>query len=112
MKKVTKRTKTKSKAKPAAKRAGSKSKTRSKRPVGRSKTKTTKATRSTKSQKTIIPKTRTLKRVATKAAVAAGLAAIGTALSELNPEQKTSEGADGDETERKPDTHRNTKQGS
>jgi hypothetical protein len=61
----------------------------------------TKAKRSAKS-KSLIPKAgKKLKRVAKKAAVAAGLAAVGTALSELAPEQKGSESEAPNETETK-----------
>jgi hypothetical protein len=41
-----------------------------------------------KAKKTLLPK---VKRVAKKAALAAGVAAIGTALSELQPEQKSAQ---------------------
>jgi hypothetical protein len=79
MKKAAKRTK----SNPSSKRAGVKAKT----------AKTTKAKMSTKSKKTLIPKVGSkLERVAKKAAVAAGAAAVSTALSELKPEQKVSEG--------------------
>jgi hypothetical protein len=70
MKKRIKRTKAKS----SLKRTRTKSKTR--------KAKSTKSRKTTK--KTLLPK---VKRVAKKAALAAGAAAIGTALSELKPEQ-------------------------
>ena len=79
-----------------AKRAKSKSGVKSKAK------KATKAKRSAKSKKTLIPKAGSkLKRVAKKAAVAAGVAAIGTALSELKPEQEKAEGTSSDETEPK-----------
>jgi hypothetical protein len=74
MKKSVKRTKAKS----SATRARTKSK-----PKRTTRTKTAKATK-----KSILPK---VKRVAKKAALAAGVAAIGTALSELQPETKVGE---------------------
>jgi hypothetical protein len=74
MKKRVKRTKAKS----ASKRARTKSKTK----------KTTKAKTPAKTKKTLLPK---VQRVAKKAALAAGMAAIGTALSELQPEQKSAQ---------------------
>ena len=77
MKKATRRTKAGS----SSKRAGAKSKVK----------KTTKSKRSAKSKKRLIPAGAKLKRVAKQAAVAAGLAAVGTALTELAPEQKGSE---------------------
>jgi hypothetical protein len=89
MKKRVKRTKSKS----SSKRARSKSKSSLKR--GRSKSKS--ATASTK--KTFLPKA---KRVAKKAALAAGAAAIGTALSELQPELKGAGRDASDESEAKP----------
>ena len=87
--------------KKAAKRA--KSKSSSKRAKAKSKTKTTKVKRSSKSsKKSPIPKAGAkLKRVATKAAVAAGVAAIGTALSELKPDEKRAEEDASDENEPK-----------
>ena len=58
--------------------------------------------KSHKSKKTLVPRVGAkVKRVAKKAAVAASLAAIGTALSELQPEQKRSEGADVNDADRK-----------
>jgi hypothetical protein len=74
MKKRVKRTKAKS----ASKRARTKSKTK----------KTTKAKTPAKTKKTLLPK---VQRVAKKAALAAGMAAIGTALSELQPGQKSAQ---------------------
>ncbi len=66
-----------------------KSKTSSKRVGGKSKTrKQIKAKPRTKSKKSILPKTPKLKQVAKEAAVAAGLAAVGTALSAMKPQQK------------------------
>ena len=73
------------KSKTSLKRAGAKSKTR----------KTTKAKRPAKSKKSVLPKTSTLKRVAKEAAVAAGLAAVGTALSAMKPQQEAAEEAAG-----------------
>jgi hypothetical protein len=84
MKKRVKRTKTKS----ASKRARAKSKTK----------KTTKAKTPAKAKKTLLPK---VKRVAKKAALAAGVAAIGTALSELQPEQKSAQQGASDQSESK-----------
>jgi hypothetical protein len=84
MKKRVKRTKTKS----ASKRARAKSKTK----------KTTKAKTPAKAKKTLLPK---VKRVAKKAALAAGVAAIGTALSELQPEQKNAPQDASDQSESK-----------
>jgi hypothetical protein len=76
--KKAKRTKSKS----SPKRAGAKSKVK----------KTTKARGSAKSKKRVIRGAGAkLKRVAEKAAIAAGLAAVGTALTELAPEKKGSE---------------------
>jgi hypothetical protein len=66
--------------------------------------KATKAKRSaTSKSKSLIPKRAgaKLKHVAKKAAVAAGMAAVGTALSELAPEQKGSESETPNETEPK-----------
>jgi hypothetical protein len=89
MKKAKKRAKSKTsskrrvKSKTSLKRAGAKSKT----------SKTTKAKRPAKSNKSILPRTSTLKRVAKEAAVAAGLAAVGTALSAMKPQQKAAEEA-------------------
>jgi hypothetical protein len=76
MKKRIKRTKAKS----SLKRTRTKSKTR--------KAKSTTSRKTTK--KTLLPK---VKRVAKKAALAAGAAAIGTALSEIQPEQKSARDA-------------------
>jgi hypothetical protein len=74
MKKRVKRTKAKS----SLKRARTTSKTR--------KAKSTKSRKTTK--KTLLPK---VKQVAKKAALAAGAAAVGTALSELQPEQRSAQ---------------------
>jgi hypothetical protein len=52
---------------------------------GRTKSKPKSKSTTTSAKKTFLPKA---KRVAKKAALAAGAAAIGTALSELQPEQK------------------------
>jgi hypothetical protein len=52
---------------------------------GRTKSKSKSKSTTTSAKKTFLPKA---KRVAKKAALAAGAAAIGTALSELQPEQK------------------------
>jgi hypothetical protein len=103
MKKAAKRTKSKSSSKRAKFKSRAKSKSPSKRAGVKSKRhKTTKAKRPAKSSKTLVPKVGAkVKRVAKKAAVAASLAAIGTALSELQPEQKRSEGAGVNEAERK-----------
>jgi len=74
------------KAKPSLKRAKTKSKTKkaksAKRPATRRTTTSGKRTGSTR--KALLPK---FKQVAKKATLAAGVAAIGTALSELKPEQ-------------------------
>jgi hypothetical protein len=91
MKKRVKRTKAKS----TSKRARAKSKTK----------KTTKAKAKTpaKAKKTLLPKA---KQVAKKAALAAGVAAIGTALSELQPkEQKRAQqgASDQSDSKRRPD---------
>ena len=51
--------------------------------------------RPTKSKKSILPNTSKLKRVAKEAAVAAGVAALGTALSGMEPQR---EGAEKDDT--------------
>jgi hypothetical protein len=86
MKKATRRTKSKS----SSKRVGAKSKVK----------KTTKARGSAKSKKRVTPRAGAkLKRVAKKAAIAAGLAAVGTALTELAPEKKGSERETSNETE-------------
>jgi hypothetical protein len=76
------------KARSSLKRARTKSKTK----------KSMKAKRPQTTKKTLLPK---VKRVAKKAAVAAGVAAIGTALSELRPEQKNTEGKASDQDESK-----------
>jgi hypothetical protein len=91
MKKAKKRAKSKTsskrrvKSKASLKRASAKSKTR----------RTTKAKRPTKAKKSVLPKASTVKQVAKEAAVAAGLAAVGTALSAMKPEEKAAEKADG-----------------
>jgi hypothetical protein len=82
MKKRVKRTKSKS----SLKRGRAKSKSK----------------RTTSAKKTFLPKA---KRVAKKAALAAGAAAIGTALSELQPEQKGAGRDASDESESKPRKH-------
>ena len=90
MKKATKRTKSKS----SAKRAAAKAKTK----------KTAKTRKSAKSKKktSVSRAGAKLTHVAKKAAVAAGLAAVGTALSELAPEQKGSETETSNENKSKP----------
>jgi hypothetical protein len=100
MKKRVKRTKFKSslkrgrsKSKSSLKRVRSKSKSSSKR--GRTKSKS----KSPTSTKSLLPKA---KRLAKKAALAAGAAAIGTALSELQPELKGAGRDASDESESKP----------
>ena len=102
MKKAKKRAKSKTsskrwvKSKTSSKRVGAKSKTR----------KQIKAKPPTKSKKSILPKTPKLKQVAKEAAVAAGLAAVGTALSAMKP-QKGAEEAAGSGAEKKVDTSKN-----
>jgi hypothetical protein len=86
MKKRVKHTKSKS----SSKRGRAKSKSSLKR--GRAKS-------TTSAKKTFLPKA---KRVAKKAALAAGAAAIGTALSELQPELKGAGRDSSDESESKP----------
>ena len=84
MKKAKKQAKSKTSSKRRVK-----SKTSSKRVGGKSKArKQIKAKPRTKSKKSILPKTPKLKQVAKEAAVAAGLAAVGTALSAMKPQQK------------------------
>jgi hypothetical protein len=87
---IMKKRVTRAKAKSPLKRAGTRSKirktARAKRPVTKKKTS---PKRSETTKKALLPK---VKRVAKKAALAAGVAAIGTALSELKPEQKGAEG--------------------
>ena len=91
MKKAKKRAKSKTsskrrvKSKTSLKRAGAKSKSR----------RTIKAKRPPKSKKSVLPKTSTLKQVAKEAAVAAGLAAVGTALSAMRPQENGAEEAAG-----------------
>ena len=63
--------------------------------------------RPTKSKKSILPKTSKLKQVAKEAAVAAGLAAVGTALSAMKPQLKGAEEAAGRGAEKKDDTPKN-----
>jgi hypothetical protein len=89
MKKRVKRTKSKS----SSKRGRAKSKSSSKRGRAKSKSK-----RTTSATKTLLPKA---KRVAKKAALAAGAAAIGTTLSELQPELKGAGRDASDESESK-----------
>jgi len=89
MKKRVKRTKSKS----SLKRGRTKSKSSLKRERTKSKSK-----RTTSAKKTFLPKA---KRVAKKAALAAGAAAIGTALSELQPELKGAGRDASDESESK-----------
>src|SRR5689334_2418723 len=89
MKKAKKRAKSKTsskrrvKSKTSSQRVGAKSKTR----------KQIKAKPPTKSKKSILPKTPNLKQVAKEAAVAAGLAAVGTALSALKPQAEEAAGS-------------------
>jgi hypothetical protein len=83
------------KSRSSPKRAGTKRKA----------SKATQAKKSARSKsKRLMPKKAgaKLKHVAKKAAVAAGLAAVGTALRELAPEQKGSERETPDDTESKP----------
>ena len=95
MKKAKKRAKSKTSAKRRAK-----SKTSSKRVAAKSK-------RPTKSKKSILPNTSKLKRVAKDAAVAAGVAALDTALSAMEPQRKGFEEAAGSGAEKKDDTSKN-----
>ena len=103
MKKAKKHAKSKTsskqrvKSKTSSKHVGAKSKTR----------KQIKAKPPTKSKKPILPKTPKLKQVAKEAAVAAGLAAVGTALSAMKPQQKGAEEAAGSGAEKKVDTSKN-----
>ena len=91
MKKAKKRAKSKSSSKRRVK-----SKKSSKRVAAKSKTrKQTKTKPPTKSKKSSLPNTSKLKRVAKEAAVAAGVAALGTALSAMEPQGK---GAEKDDT--------------
>jgi hypothetical protein len=98
-KKAKKRAKSKTsskrrvKSKTSLKRAGAKSKRR----------RATKAKRPTKATKSILPKASTVKRVAKEAAVAGGLAAVGTVLSALQPEEKAAEEAAGGGSETRND---------
>ena len=82
MKRRVRRTKAKSSLKRARTKSKTKKTTRAKR--SGTKKKTTRAKRSGTAKKALLPK---VGRVAKKAALAAGVAAIGTALSELKPEQ-------------------------
>jgi hypothetical protein len=72
--------------------------TKSKSSLKRGRTKS-KSKRTTSAKKSFLPKA---KRVAKKAALAAGAAAIGTALSELQPEQRAAGRDASDESESKP----------
>ena len=91
MKKAKKRAKSKTSSKRRVK-----SKKSSKRVAAKSKTrKQTKTKRPTKSKKSSLPNTSKLKRVVKEAAVAAGVAALGTALSGMEPQR---EGAEKDDT--------------
>ena len=104
MKKAKKQAKSKTSSKRRVK-----SKTSSKRVGGKLKTRKQikKAKPPTKSKKAILPKTPKLKQVAKEAAVAAGLAAVGTALSAMKPQQKGAEEAAGSGAEKKVDTSKN-----
>jgi hypothetical protein len=87
MKKAKKRAKSKSSSKRRVK-----SKKSSKRVAAKSKArKQTKTKRPTKSKKPSLPNTSKLKRVVKDAAVAAGVAALGTALSAMEPQGKEAE---------------------
>jgi hypothetical protein len=94
MKKAKKRAKSKTSSKRRVK-----SKTSQKRAGAKSKSK-----RTTKAKKSVLPKTSTLKQVAKEAAVAAGLAAVGTALSAMQPQEKAAEEAAGGRSRAKNDT--------
>ena len=84
--------KAKKRANPTSSKRRVKSKKSSKRVAAKSKTrKQTKTKRPTKSKKSSLPNTSKLKRVAKEAAVAAGAAALGTALSAMEPQRKGSE---------------------
>ena len=103
MKKAKKRAKSKTSSKRRVK-----SKTSSKRVTAKSKArKQTKTKRPTKSKKSILPNTSKLKRVAKDAAVAAGVAALDTALSAMEPQRKGFEEAAGSGAEKKDDTSKN-----
>ena len=103
MKKAKKRAKSKTSSKRRVK-----SKTSSKRVAAKSKSrKQTKTKRPTKSKKSILPNTSKLKRVAKEAAVAAGVAALDTTLSAVEPQRKRAEEAAGSGAERKDDTSKN-----
>jgi|tagenome__1003787_1003787.scaffolds.fasta_scaffold19827217_1 hypothetical protein len=86
MKKAKKRAESKSSSKRRVK-----SKKSSKRVAAKSKTRK----QTTKSKKSSLPNTSKLKRVAKEAAVSAGVAALGTALSAMEPQRK---GAEKDDT--------------
>ena len=89
MKKAKKRAKSKTspkrrvKSKAGSRRVAAKSKTR----------KQTKTKGPTKSKKRVLPNTSKLKRIAKEAAVAAGVAALDTALSAMEPERKDAAGS-------------------
>ena len=102
MKKAKKRAKSKTSSKRRAK-----SKTSSKRVAAKSKTRKQTKKRPTKSKKSSLPNTSKLKRVAKEAAVAAGVAALGTALSAMEPQRKGFEEAAGSGAEKKNDTSKN-----
>ena len=103
MKKAKKRAKSKTSSKRRVKL-----KTSSKRVSAKSKThKQIKATPPTKSKKSILPKMPKLKQVAKEAVVAAGLAAVGTALSAMKPQQKGGQEAAGSGAEKKVHTSKN-----
>jgi hypothetical protein len=89
MKKAKKRAKSKTSSKRRVK-----SKAGSKRVAGKSTTrKQTKTKGPTQSKKSVLPNTLKLKRVAKEAAVAAGVAAIDTALSAMEPQRKDAAGS-------------------
>jgi hypothetical protein len=88
MKKAKKRAKSKTSSKQRVK-----SKAGSKRSVKSKIRKQTKTKRPPKSKKTVLPNTTKLKRVAKEAAVAAGVAALDTALSAMEPQRKNAAGS-------------------
>jgi hypothetical protein len=91
---VMKMAKKRAKSKTSSKRRVN-SKKSSKRVAAKSQTrKQTKTKRPTKSKKSSLPNTSKLKRVAKEAAVAAGVAALGTALSAMEPQRKGAEKED------------------
>jgi hypothetical protein len=97
MKKAKKRAKSKTSPKRRVK-----SRTSSKRVATKSKTrKQSKTRRPPKSKKSILPNTSKVKRVAKEAAVAAGVAALDTALSAMEPQRKGAEEAAGRGAEKK-----------